>query len=409
MNKILSVFIIFTASLFAAMSQNSEDTYSLYAFDTMSKNKPEEASEVFRELYERTSKIDYLYQSLGALSMSNNRKKFIDQSNKYYNLYSSDDTITRYYIISLMRQQNLEEASKIATKLSDKTQKEADYQLLADIKHEQKDLDAEIDILNIVYVLGKNPDVLAKLLAHSVTLGKTDMIEVAAEHLKTRPNSISLGNTLGWAYVHFKRYNEAKNIYKKTFEEFKDLTSALHLISLHLNSKDYNELKPFLEKYELNDALLLELYAYDKEFNKASTLADKLFKATQESIYLAKSAVFAYEAAQNKNDKELLDSIRVDLTKANETLEEPLYQNYLGYLLIDHDLDVKSGMEYVKKALLKEPKSPYYIDSLAWGHYKLGECDEAKKLIQEVREIVGDSEPEVNDHLKAINNCKRKN
>ena len=48
------------------------------------------------------------------------------------------------------------------------------------------------------------------------------------------------------------------------------------------------------------------------------------------------------------------------------------------------------------------------IDSLAWGKYKLGECDEAMSLIKQVEAMVGNSEEEVNEHLKAIESCKTK-
>jgi len=82
--------------------------------------------------------------------------------------------------------------------------------------------------------------------------------------------------------------------------------------------------------------------------------------------------------------------------------------NYLGYLMIDHDINVTEGIEYVKRALDKEPNSPFYIDSLAWGHYKLGECVDALRLIKQVESMIGTSEDEVRDHLKAIEKCKTK-
>jgi hypothetical protein len=89
-------------------------------------------------------------------------------------------------------------------------------------------------------------------------------------------------------------------------------------------------------------------------------------------------------------------------------VEDPIYLNYLGYLMIDHDLGVKEGMEYVQKALDKQPKSAFYIDSLAWGKYKLGECAEALRLIKQVESMIGTDEQEVREHIKAIQQCKTK-
>jgi hypothetical protein len=45
---------------------------------------------------------------------------------------------------------------------------------------------------------------------------------------------------------------------------------------------------------------------------------------------------------------------------------------------------------------------------LAWGHYKLGECVDALRLIKQVESMIGTSEDEVRDHLKAIEKCKTK-
>jgi len=89
-------------------------------------------------------------------------------------------------------------------------------------------------------------------------------------------------------------------------------------------------------------------------------------------------------------------------------VDDPLYLNYLGYLMIDHDLNITEGMGYVRKALEKQPGSPFYIDSLAWGNYKLGECTEALRLMKQVESMIGTEEEEVKEHLKAIEKCKTK-
>jgi len=65
-------------------------------------------------------------------------------------------------------------------------------------------------------------------------------------------------------------------------------------------------------------------------------------------------------------------------------------------------------MGYVRRALDKQPDSPFYIDSLAWGHYKQNECVEALRLIKQVESMIGSDEDEVRDHLKAIEKCKTK-
>ena len=84
-------------------------------------------------------------------------------------------------------------------------------------------------------------------------------------------------------------------------------------------------------------------------------------------------------------------------------LNDSVYLNYYGYLLIDHTIDVKKGIALVERALKLEPDSPYYLDSLAWGYYKLGECQKAYDIMKDFDESI--SEPEVLSHINAIKQC----
>ena len=51
---------------------------------------------------------------------------------------------------------------------------------------------------------------------------------------------------------------------------------------------------------------------------------------------------------------------------------------YLKLHLIDHDIDIKRGIKYVKEALKIEQVSSFYKDSLAWGYFKLRQCKKPK-------------------------------
>jgi len=88
--------------------------------------------------------------------------------------------------------------------------------------------------------------------------------------------------------------------------------------------------------------------------------------------------------------------------------QNALYLNYLGYLMIDHSIDVKAGMKYIRSALKINPNSAFYLDSLAWGHYKLGNCSKAQTVMNQVLKFEGADDPEVKLHLKAIQNCLNK-
>jgi tetratricopeptide (TPR) repeat protein len=237
---------------------------------------------------------------------------------------------------------------------------------------------------------------------------KEEAIKFLKEHIGAHGNSKLLGKRLGSLYADSGALEDAAQMYEATYEMSNDPLIAQEAVRIYVYKQELPKLTILLEKSGVNDALLLELYARDKQFNKASLLAQKLFKKEANPMYLAQASVFQYEAASDKNNAILLKQVVDGLKQANEQIEDPVYLNYLGYLLIDHDLAIKEGMTYVQKAIDKQPESAFYIDSLAWGKYKLGECAEASRLIKQVESMIGTDEQEVKDHIKAIQQCKTK-
>lgn len=72
--------------------------------------------------------------------------------------------------------------------------------------------------------------------------------------------------------------------------------------------------------------------------------------------------------------------------------------NYAGYMLIDFDVDVDRGMDYVRNALKVEPQNAAYLDSLGWGYFKKKEYKEAMKhLLDAAKNLPAD--PSIHEHL----------
>jgi len=98
-------------------------------------------------------------------------------------------------------------------------------------------------------------------------------------------------------------------------------------------------------------------------------------KSPQEAIYL--------EGAARERAR--------DIKKAREIFEKGLQRfpdstemmNYLGYTLIDNNIDLDDAIELVRKAVSIEPENEAYLDSLAWGMYKKGRFEESRVSIDE--------------------------
>lgn len=387
-----------------------EDTFTLYALDAQMRQKPHQASEYFAELYKQTSKKEYLYQSLRMLEQSNDTKMLSKSTADALALSPEDETLKRFEIIALLKGGRFSEASQKAAALSEKTKQSSDYLLYAESRLKLDDYEGGMSALRNAYALTYDDATAERMaLIQYANLGqKNEAIKFLKEHIGAHGNSKLIGKRLGSLYADSGAYEDAGEIYAQTYDLTTDSDAATQAVKIYLYTQNYVKLVSILEKSGINDPLLLELYVKEKNFDKASALAQKLYERENNPLFLAQSAVYTYEGAKNRNDPLMLAKVVDGLKKATAQIEEPLYLNYLGYLMIDHDLNISEGMEYVRRALKKQPESPFYIDSLAWGNYKLGECAEALRLMKQVESVIGSDEQEVKEHLKAIEACKTK-
>jgi tetratricopeptide (TPR) repeat protein len=78
--------------------------------------------------------------------------------------------------------------------------------------------------------------------------------------------------------------------------------------------------------------------------------------------------------------------------------EESLVLNYLGYSWVDQGQNLKQAMDYIRKAVKLKPDDGYYVDSLGWAYYRLGNLTAAVEHLERAVELKPD-DPIINDHL----------
>lgn len=411
--SLLAAMVLFSFSYGGGTISNKslfEDTFSLYALDAQMHHNYARASVFFAELYKQTAKKEYLYQSLRMLEYSQDVKILGKKMREALAASPNDEMLKRFEIITLLKEGKYAEASQKSLLLSEGANKASDYLLYAEARLKLSDFRGAYSALKKAYELNYDNTTAERIgLLQYVQLGeKKEAIQFLKEHIGINGNSIVVGKRLASFYADSGDFAQAAETYEQVYDAFKDMSSVDEAVKIYIYLQDIPKLTRLLERSEFNDPLLLDLYVRVKDFSKASVLARTLYEREDNPLYLAQSAVYRYEGSSDRNDSLMLSNVLEELKKASEDLEEPLYLNYLGYLMIDHDLGINEGMKYVERALEKQPDSPYYIDSLAWGKYKLGECEEALRLIQKVETMVGNGEEEVNEHLKAIKTCKPK-
>jgi len=73
--------------------------------------------------------------------------------------------------------------------------------------------------------------------------------------------------------------------------------------------------------------------------------------------------------------------------------------NFLGYLYAERGVKLDEALELLEKALALDPRNPYYLDSLGWIYYQLGDADKAIDLIQQAIYGMDSDDAILRDHL----------
>lgn len=387
-----------------------EDIYILTALRAEQLKENHASSSIFNTLYEKTDKKEYLYRSLKNDLSANENQRVINRIDEILNNNINDFALIRLKIIALIKQDKLIKAKDLAVELVDLSNSDDDYLLVSEIYVKLKKYNTAVKYLESAYIKDYNEKILDKMsIVLYVNLQrKKDAIAQLETHSRVYGCSKQICSRLIGFYSDENNIDGLLSTYLRLYKIDSNKEIANKIVQIYGYKKDFLNMVEFLENNGTNDELLLQLYVQVKNYKKAAPLANKLYRSNGDPTYLGQSAIFEYEGSDEKNDKVMHKSVIKKLKEVIGVQKEGIYLNYLGYILIDHDIDIKEGLGYINEALKIEANSTYYLDSLAWGYYKLGECEKASEIMERVANMDGSSNPEVVKHIKMIKKCKNK-
>lgn len=236
--------------------------------------------------------------------------------------------------------------------------------------------------------------------------------------LEQEKNNSELLNHIGEIYLsNLKDQNKAREYFSRSVEVSTKNPQALYwLMVISEQEKKYSEAIEFIKR--LNE-IMPSPSNYLKMSYCYSALND-LNKAV-ETLKIARGKFpddpdIAYFLALGYEDmgklKESVELLKFAVSKSSESVEArmqlaisceklndvPCFKenfsyiiekdtanhnalNYLGYSLIDRNMELDKAIDMVKKALSYDPDNPAYLDSLAWGYYRKGDYKEALAAI----------------------------
>lgn len=389
---------------------DQEDSLIMFALRAEQMKDYDSAAKIFDTLYIKSNRKEYLYKSLQDRLYLKENKLVVAKIDSITNGSLDDFILIRLKIVALIQLNRVQEAQELAINLVEKSKNVDDYILVSDIYTSQKKFDIALKYLESAYLREYSERILDRMsIILYVDLNrKKDAIAQLETHTRVHGCSVLICKRLISIYSNEDNVEGLLSSYLRYYKIDSKPEIAKKIIQIYGYKQEYAKLILFLEESSSDDETLLQLYISSKNYKKASPLANKLYNKTGESKYLAESVIYEYENEKNKNDKAFLSKISKRFEELLSQDSEAIYLNYYGYILIDHEVDVKKGMKYVNKALELQPDSSYYLDSLAWGHYKLGECKKALEVIEKVRKLDGGNDAEVVKHHEKIKQCKGK-
>jgi len=271
------------------------------------------------------------------------------------------------------------------------------YKIMTYIYIKEKNYKRAAEYLKSLYALNHNKNILLQLVDVLIKIKKyNEALAYLRTHLDLYGCEYDICSRLAIIYKQTYDYNNLALIYEK-MSKF-DQKYLIFAFSIYLDNGEYEKALKLVKKHNLGDEYKLFVYEKEKNYKKAAAVAYHLYEQSAKLSYLMKYCIYEYEAFHNKKTVEkIIPKVKYIL----KIYPNAYLYNFIGYLMIDYDINYKEGLKYVQKAVELDPQNEEYIDSLAWGYYKLHKCKEAWEIIKGVKL----KDKEILMHKRLIEKC----
>jgi len=396
----------------SALSRNEENDLIIQAILSENKKDFNASASIYNKLYELTSKEEYAIKEIESSLYIGKVSKHLPILEKLSQQTPPDIKNLKLLLFVYLTNKEYPKAKVISQKLMSYSKSPYDYDLSASAYIISADYKTAIDILKKAYE--KLPDELfamkIALISEKHLKDNKGAIQILEKHLKTNGCKESICNQLYNNYILDKNYQGAVEMYEKLYDLTKKEEYLRGVLRIHLSLENYNKAETVLQSKLKDDELLLDIYKVQKNSAKILKQLQKLYKETLKTKWLAQEGIYIYESSKDKNNIQMLQLV---VNKFDEALKkgesEPTHLNYYGYTLIEHNINVKKGIRLVEEALKYDKNNGFYVDSLAWGYYKLGDCKKADEIMKQIStQQPWMDEPEVKGHVDIINKCNKR-
>ena len=412
---ILALNAIFTAMIFALedspkikqfKAQSSgfnEDKYILEALDAIDSKDDKKALESYKILYQNTKKIEYLKEQIFALMRLENHKDALATIKEFEAIIPNDLDIlkAKAYLV----RGDLEATIAIWRRILQLEDSVFNNSFIATLYYAKKDFENARAHLIRAYQIEGNDETLLVLASLDLERKKFgDSLPLIKAHFKDELNERFALLLLNIA-SKINKLDEIEPLFAYYFAKKQSKINATNLAKLYYEKKDYGKVIDLAKKFDFDKALLIDIYLAQKDYKNAKIEAQKAYNRTKDSYYLGIMAIVDFEAQDAEGKAKIAPQVIEALKRALKDEPNHIFYNYVGYLMIDYDINVAEGVGFVEQALRAAPENPAYLDSLAWGHFKSNKCEQAKAVMEKIPRDILLKEREMVEHLEAIYKC----
>ena len=370
----------------------------------------ENSYQVYKKLFDETGVEVYLFkEATSSLLGSKHILESIERLKTWDEKHPNKIEVRRLLIPLYLTSRQIKNAKNEAEFLLEQSTAPIDLDLASNSFLYAGEFKRALELLSKIYETIPRESVLLRMveIMDEFTGERKKAIQLLETHRRMNIVSHDVYAKLLLLYQKEKDIDGILDTYKALYELDDNEEFLDKIIDAYVYKRDIDGAILFLEKYESKKELLYQLYKIKKDFKKAIILVDKLYEEDKNAKWIAEKGVLIFEKSEDKNDKNMIDDVLSHFEKAIALgNDDSIYLNYYGYTLIDKEVDINKGMKIIQDALIQQPNNTYYLDSLAWGYYKIHECDQAYKLMKRVVDEEGLVEQEISDHWRAIKQCK---
>lgn len=397
------------------------DLQIMLAADSLARGKFSVAKDIYLKLYEESKAPVYTRQAAVAYITMGDLSAALQYALIYQNITKDTKDISTSKIIAdgYIRRGEIEKAIGMIEEIKKEEDTPELDNILGTLYLNQKQLDKALGLLLDYYEYSQDEETLKKILAIYFSQNQNEKaLNQLESYLRKKQCSQDLCEKAIEIFNQFQRNKDAKEIFSKYYQKNPTVQNAKNYLRILLNQRLFDEAETVAKNYPFDRQFLLDLYVMQNKFQEASLQAQKIYEEKKDVKYLAWSTIYAYQGDPSMTEQKLKEII-ANLTKAihsreaqlqadneNPNNEDAFFYNFLGYILVEYDVNVKKGIGLIKKALKISPNSLAYIDSLAWGYYKLGDCLQAQNIFSNIPKDQIKRDSELNTHFEAIRQCR---